>query len=61
MDSDKRLRLVSLVGAFCHLLKKTGQLPSDLRVVLNILKGFLLNYMAFSLLCVWKCIAESKL
>ncbi|PNY04748.1 tRNA/rRNA methyltransferase SpoU family protein [Trifolium pratense] len=24
LDSDKRHRLVSLVGAFCHLLKKTG-------------------------------------
>ena len=30
LDSDKQHRLVSLVGAFCHLLKKTGQFPFDL-------------------------------
>ena len=31
LDADKRLHLVSMVGAFCHLLKKMGELFSLLR------------------------------
>ena len=50
LDSDKRHRLVSLVGAFCHLLKKTGLFPFDLCALFGLVTViFSLAYNLYSL------------